>query len=159
MSDEEVIFKDFTVKRRPIVFGISGVKYHCIPAIGVEDLQQIGKVFKNAKPLEATDEAADVMSNLDAHVETMRQAFRLFLQPESYEDFLEKLKDRNDPVDINQLLEIVQWVLAKYTNRPTEPSSTSSGTSPADDGGTDSTDGVPDEASIPWSLVQLDSST
>lgn len=160
MSEEEVIFRDFTVKRRPIAFGISGVKYHCIPAIGTEDLQQIAKVFKKRPTVvETGDETADTLANIEAHMETMRQAFRLFLQPESYDDFLLKLKDRVDPVDVNQLTEIVGWVIGKYTKDPTEPSLTSSDTSPNDDDGSGSTAGVPLKTSTPWNLTQLDSST
>lgn len=135
MSDE-VIFRDFTKKRRPITFQIDDVLFHCVPALGVTELQDISRVFRGVKI--DNEEKVDI----DATLAKMQLIFKVFLQPESHEAFVVKLKDRKQPVEPLQLLEIVQWIVEIYTNRPTQPSLSSSTGSPTDDGGTDSTAGA-----------------
>lgn len=136
---EEVQFRDFTRKRKPVRFKIDDDMFECVPALGTEDIQALVTVFRGTQT-EGDD--VDEIDRTTAVITKIREAFRLFLLPESYEIFLRRLGDRKNPIDALQLLEIVQWIVEIYTKRPTEPSSNSSSGSQIADGGTDSTAGV-----------------
>lgn len=134
---DEVIFRDFTVKRKPVAFGISGVRYRCVEALGTETLQELVNVYRNSNLQEAVKE-----HDADKIMASVHQIFKIFMLEDSYGDFIMKLKDKRDPVDIRQLMEIVAWIVEVYTKRPLEQSSTSSPTSETDDAGTSSEGGA-----------------
>lgn len=85
----------------------------------------------------------------------LRELFALCLQPESYERFVARLQDRNNPVDVQELPEIVVYLFEEFGLRPTRPSSDSSGSPESQDGGTRSTD----EPSLPASTSTTLTST
>lgn len=143
MTQQEVIFKDFTRKRQKVAFGISGVTYECVEALGTEALQDLTKLYRGGDM-----QSALKVNDADVVMATIRSMFKIFLQDESYEPFVEKLKDRKDPVDIHQLLEIVAWIVEVYSGRPLEPSESSSSTSANGEAGTGSTAGAQLEESI-----------
>lgn len=137
---EEIQFKDFTRKRKPVQFKIDDDVFDCVTALGTEDIQELITVFRGTGSVE--DDNADEISKTAAVIARIREAFKLFLLPDSYVVFLERLKDRRNPVDPLQLLEIVQWIVEIYTKRPTEPSPNSSSGSQIVDGGIALTDGA-----------------
>lgn len=135
---QEVHFRDFTKKRVPIRFKIDDDIFECVPTLVIDDIQQISTLLKNRV---SGDESTDV--DIDETLAQMRTIYKLFLLAESYEIFHTRLSDRRNPIDTQQLLEIVMWIVELYTKRPTVPSSDSPNGSPTDDGGTDSTAGAP----------------
>jgi hypothetical protein len=137
---EEIHFRDFTRKRKPVRFKIDDDVFVCVPALGTEDIQELVTVFRGTQSDD--DSESDEVGKTAVVIGKIREAFRLFLLPDSYEVFVHRLGDRKNPIDPLQLLEIVQWIVAIYTKRPTEPSPTSSTGSEIDDGGTDSTAGA-----------------
>lgn len=153
MSDE-VIFRDFTKKRKPVRFKLDDEIFECVVAIAIEDLQHVVQVFRDS-PDEVGDDV-DELSNVAKVMNKMRAAFKVILRDESYETFLMKLKDRENPVDPAQLLEIIQWVVPIYTKDHTAPSLNSSASSPSDGAGTDSTAGAQQVALSPFGLTLPD---
>jgi hypothetical protein len=152
-DDTEVIFRDFTKKRKPVVFGIDGVMYRCIKALGTESLQDLMRTYRSGELQEALK-----TSDADRIMEFMRAMFKIFLLDESYEPFVLKLRDKEDPVDIHQLLEIVRWVVEVYTNRPSEPSEISSTGSLDGDAGTSSEAGARLAELLPLNEIPVNSS-
>lgn len=144
MTESQVIFRDFTRKHRPVAFGIDGVRYECVVALGTDALQDLMRLYRGSKMKAALD-----ANDADSIMQFLRDMFEIFLLEDAYERFVEKLRDKKAPVDIHQLLEIVAWIVEVYTARPLGPSSDSSNTSQSDDAGTFSTAGAPPEPSIP----------
>lgn len=79
----------------------------------------------------------------------LKQALELALLPESYKRFSERLQDKSNPIDDDQLSEVILWLLEAYGMRPTRPSQPSSDGSPAQESGMSSTDAQPQQASTP----------
>lgn len=147
---EEIFFRDFTRVHKPVRFKIDTDVFECVPALGVDGIQEIVQVFRGTQS-DDDETAGTQIDKIAAMIGRIREAFKLFLLPDSYTLFLHKLGDRKNPVDVKMLLDITQWIVEIYTKRPTEPSSNSLDSSPIDDGGTSSTDFALETASIPWS--------
>jgi hypothetical protein len=79
-------------------------------------------------------------------VALLKQALKFVLLPESYERFSARLKDRHNPIDDDQLADVVLWLLEQYGLRPTAPSQPSSDGSPSPESGTSSTESTQPEA-------------
>ncbi len=140
---DQVVFKDFTKKRSEIAFGLDGETFECVKALAPDDLQKFALAMQGNGSEEKI--AIDVM------LERVKNAFGFVLQDEAKPRFLAKFSDRENPVDIEQLTDIVGWLTEQYTARPTEPSSDSLTGSPSDGFGTSSPVGAAFAESIPSS--------
>jgi hypothetical protein len=131
---DQVQFKNFSRAKTNIHFDIEGVDYDCVNAIGATKLQQAIMVFRNAK-----DD-----TNEENVIDRLLGVLKFFIKPESFKVFHANVTnvDNEDPVDMVQLKDLLEWLIEVYGMRPTSPSSTSSSSSAADDGGTSSTDGA-----------------
>jgi hypothetical protein len=125
---EPVKFKDFTRKRTPIFFTIEEERFDCIVGLPVETLQEVA--------LRAGD-----VNNTNAY-DSMKEFFKLVIQPESVDRLLAMMKDRDNPLEMEQATDIFMWLLEVYGLRPTTSSSGSSDGSPTDGAGTLSTVGA-----------------
>lgn len=151
---DEVIFRDFTQKRSPIAFGLDGQRFYCVKALSADALQDLMRPLRGGKL-----QAALKDESVDDVMDIIRDMFEIFLLDDSFPSFLEKLRDKNDPVDVNQIVEIVSWVVERYAARPTQPSPSSSDGSPSGDGGTSSTAGAQLAESIRLNEISASSST
>ena len=121
--------RDFTKKREPVWFTIDPERYDCYAVLPLEDLQAFAETI-------GTDVS---VANV---IDKIKLVMKLVMEPESYDRFLVRMANRQDPVDPRQLMEIAEWLVEVYTNRPTaQPSSSSSG-SPAVEPGSSSTAGA-----------------
>jgi hypothetical protein len=143
MSDEAVIFRDFSRKRRPIFFTIDEERFDCHKALGIAELQEAMSKFRSAR-----DEKEDVTAENVLH--KLSAAMSILLKPESHTRFMDALFDqtREEPIDMEQLTEIFHWLIEQYTRRPTQAVPDSSNSSQDGNAGTDSPDGAPLPASI-----------
>jgi hypothetical protein len=138
LDESEVQFKDFTVKRERIVFAVDPDRFECVPALMPDALQDVVGKFRG-------DEFTESLKKRDMEriMKGIRDIFGIFLlDDDHYDRFVARLSNRQNPIDIQQLVAIIGWVIERYTNRPTVPSSSSSDGSQPDDGGTSSTDGA-----------------
>lgn len=136
-DDAEIYFKDFTVPRRRVVFRVAPDEFECVPALPPDALQEMMTKFRGA------DFADAIKSHNVEHVMNgIRDIFKIFILDEHYDVFLTRMSDRRNPVDTQQLLQIVQWIIEVYTKRPTEPSQSSSTGSLDGDAGTSSAGGA-----------------
>lgn len=101
-SDDEVGFHTFSVN------GEQFAAYRIVPGAYMLELAKVAKA-----PVE--QQAVAAMTFLDQ-----------VLEPDSAERFAERMRDPVKPIDIEQAMEVAQWLLADvYTKRPTTPSSRS----------------------------------
>lgn len=129
--------KDFTKQRDEITFVIAPDTFHAWPAMAADVLINYAARLQNMVSGSAADQFGvykDVLSEV--------------LQPESYARFVERMGDKANPVDLEQLDAVTSWLFEQYGLRPTQPSGPSS-TGPSDPApGTGSTASTPVEVSI-----------
>jgi hypothetical protein len=137
VADQQAKFRDFTKKRSPVYFTVGDDTFHCVKALSPVKLQEF---IRTARRSETTE---------DNILERITGAMKFILTKDDYPRFLEIMDDDDDPLDVEQLLEILAWAVETYGVRPTEASSSSSTTSANDGAGTSSTAGAPAVESIP----------
>lgn len=127
---DEVIVKDFSRQRKRIVIRLDGQEYDARPAIGLPTLQRVQAIQRKYKDpaLDKTDMFAEM--------------FEVLLKTEDAARFLVKLQDEDEPVDVDQLQEMVAYVMERNGGRPTGESLASANGSFDGQPGTPSTDGV-----------------
>ena len=116
--------KDFTRKRDRVLFRIDDDVFEAAPALPAETLSEFAAQFGTVGESESAHERFQVMTS----------ALELVLLPDSYTRFRERLRDRAQPIEIDQLSDCLVWLLEQYGLRPTQPSYSLS-------------DGLPDPAS------------
>jgi hypothetical protein len=131
------MFKDFTKKRVPVKFQVDDDIFECVPGLSIFALQDVMKLWRGSDLTQAIKDG-----DANKVIEVLTGIFKVFMVTESFERFMPRLADTRQPIDTQQLLEIVSWIVEVYTKRPTEPSPDSSDTSPNGDGGTSSLAGV-----------------
>lgn len=127
----DVEMRDFSKKREPIRFRINGAELTAKPAIGMATVQRVIRLNEEMAQASGSEKLA-----------RLSDLFGMLLHSKSKDAFDAVLADEDDPVDADQLLEMLNFVMEKQGLRPTVPSSASS-ESP-DDGkpGTPGADGV-----------------
>lgn len=125
---DDVRFKDFTKKRKPVFFTVEGERFDCYAAIALPSLQEIVEVSRNF--------------STETAVESFAAFFAIVMEPENAARMEVLLRDKKNPLDQEQAVEIMQWLLEVYGLRPTQPLSESSPGSPTDNAGTPSEAGV-----------------
>lgn len=95
----------------------------------------------------------DTQKTIDAFMATIK----LVLLPDSAELFLQRMRDMENPIDMEQVNEVIPWLMEKYGLRPTQPSENSSDGQPGQESGTPSTETQPVEESISSPSLPIDS--
>lgn len=130
--------KDFTRKRKRLVFRIDDDLFEAAAALPGETLVQFAKRFADI------DDAP-----LDQKIHVITDALALVLLPDSQALFAKRFGDLEQPIEYEQAADVITWLMEEYGHRPTEPSSPSSTGQPSLASGTSSTDAQPPQASIP----------
>ena len=129
--------RDFTRKRKRLNFQIDGDTFEAASVLP-------GDVF--AEFVSAYNGTADTETYQQQH-DLLKQALELALLPESWERFSARLKDKSNPIDDDQLSDVIMWLLEEYGMRPTQPSQPSSDGPASPESGTSSTGNTPAEES------------
>lgn len=131
--------KDFSKKRKDIVFKIDDDVFHAVPVIPAETMIEFAESITSADP---TKMAPAEM------VGALRRVIEMVLVPDSLAVFQRRMRDPLNPIDMEQLDDIVTWLFEEYGMRPTqELPSSSAGGSPVVPGIT-SMGTLPDAVSI-----------
>lgn len=131
--------KDFTKKRTPLQFRIDDDIFDATPTVPAETMIEFAESMTSADP---TQMAPKEMVGL------LRGVIEVVLLEESLARFKARMKDKANPIDMEQLDGIVSWLFEEYGMRPTnESSSSSAGDSPVVPGITSMVT-LPDVASI-----------
>lgn len=130
--------KDFSRKRERLIFRIDDDIFEAATALPGKTLARFASRFAD---IEETP--------FDKQLDLFADALGLVLLPESNSRFQKRLDDLENPIELEQASDVIQWLLECYGLRPTGPSSDSS-TGPASPAsGTSSTDAQQPTASIP----------
>lgn len=131
--------KDFTKKRHPIQFKVDDDIFDAAPVVAAQTMIDFTESMSSADPTKMSPkEMVGLLGNV----------IEMVLLPSSLTRFKERMRDRVNPIDLEQLDEIVSWLFEEYGMRPTqEPSSSSAGGSALVPGIT-STATLPDVVSI-----------
>jgi hypothetical protein len=128
--------KDFSRSNQLIVFTADGDTFRCAPGAAAILIGDVVSDINTAK---------DVKDQLRFIIEF----FDLILVDESAELLKQRLRSKENPIDVGQALAIVEYITEEMSVRPTQPSSRSSAGSATGETGTSSTAGAPNETSIP----------
>lgn len=136
--------KDFSRPRPKVAFTIDGDTFDAAPAIPAETLAEFATRYENAGDADTAR----------SQYQTLVSVLELVLLPHSYALLQERLRDRERPVDLDQLNDIIVWLMERYGLRPTQPSPTSSDGPASPVSGTSSTAPTPaaestSQASLP----------
>lgn len=109
--------KSFAKNRKRIPFRVddSGDVFEAAPAIPAEILAEFASRFSS---LDGTDTSKSF--------QTIVEVLELVLLPDSFTRLRARMSDRENPVEIDQLNDLILWLLGEYGLRPTQPSSDSS---------------------------------
>lgn len=129
--------KDFSRKRERILFVVDEEEFEAAVALPAEIFVQFTVRFNEYTETEGWKESYEA---LDA-------ALDLVLLTDSYERLHARFSDKTKPVDLDQMADIIMWLLEQYGLRPTQPSSDSSDGQPSPEPGTSSTENSPAEES------------
>lgn len=104
--------KSFTKKRERISFEIDGDEFEAAEAIPADELARAITTLNSTNP-----ETASATAQMDAFKSFMETC----LFPESYERFAYRLGNKANPIDIDQVNAISEWLVEQYGLRPTRP--------------------------------------
>lgn len=130
--------KDFSRDRKKIQFKIDDDVFECRPALAADVLLDFTEKFNGIKD---EDDAAQSRAIL---VDVLHEV----LLPASFDRFRERMADRDNPVDMPQANEVIEWVFSEYGLRPTQPSSDSPNGQSSPASGMNSTENAPAVVSI-----------
>lgn len=121
--------KDFTRAHERIRFRIDADTFEAARALPGRTLTEFGKRFSDIGKLP-----------VDQQVDGILEALGLVLLPDSAARISKRLGDLENPVELEQAMEVIMWLLERYGLRPTQPSSNSAGGPDSPVSGTSSTD-------------------
>lgn len=122
--------QDFTETKSRVKFKLDGDVFYGVRDLAVELALEFSAQSEKLN--------SDDVSTQD-RIDTFKQVVRLLLEPESAELFLRRMRDPANPVGINKITEITNWLFEQYSLRPLEPGSDSSTGSDNPESGTNST--------------------
>lgn len=128
--------RDFTKKRKRLDFRIDGDTFEAASVLP-------GDVF--AEFVTAYNGTADTETYQQQH-DMLKSALKLALLPDSWQRFDARLRDKTNPIDDDQMSDVVLWLLEEYGMRPTQPSQPSSDGPASPESGTSSTENTQPEA-------------
>lgn len=130
--------RDFSKKRKDITFRVDDDVFQAARGVPAEVLLDFATEFAG---METT-------ATVDQQLKAFRSMLEVVLVPESLERFSQRMRDRANPIEIDQVEEIVTWLMEQYGLRPTEVPSSSPGGLSAPGPGTSLTGSTPGEVSI-----------
>lgn len=134
VNDQDAVnIKDFTLKRKRILFKLDDDVFEARSKISLALMQDMMRVGKSMESIEK-----------DGKFERIVEVFNNLLVPASAERFAQRVTTNNDAEAVDareELIPILFWLLEQYGLRPTQPSSDSSTGSPSESDGTTSTVG------------------
>jgi len=138
--------KSFTKVRKELKFEIDGDVFEAAPALPADTLMDFATQF------EGMDENDGAKAQL-----AMVTVLETVLVPESFQHFRARMGDPQQPIELDQVNDVVQWIMSEYGMRPTLPSERSSDGSPSPESGTSSTENTQAEVSISAISLPTDS--
>lgn len=133
MASTDVNYRDFTKAKKSVEFQIDDDMFVAPKVLPIPVLQQLAG-------------AADALKTNTSTVAALSQIVEIFdivLIDSSAVRLRERINSKEEPVDLEQLTDILFWLLEVYGLRPTQSSSDSSAGLPSEPSGLLLTAGVP----------------
>jgi hypothetical protein len=108
--------RDFSRKRKRLNFTIDSEEFDAAPALPGDIYAEFVTIYSSTGETETYQDQHDAL----------KRALALALIDESYERFQARLRDKTNPIEDDQVGDIVLWLLEEYGMRPTQPSPGSS---------------------------------
>jgi hypothetical protein len=131
--------RDFSRPRPSLAFTIDDDTFTPAPALPGDVYAEFVTLYNRTGRVENYQEQHDLL----------KAALQLALLPESWDRFAQRLADKTNPIDDDQMADVVLYLLEAYGLRPTQPSQPSSDGPPSPESGTSSTDTQPPQESTP----------
>lgn len=106
--------KDFSRKRKSIRFQVDDDVFEATPAIPAEVLTSFAVKFSDVDNLPAVE-----------RVSVLTEVLEMVLKTESFKLFRVRMNDRDNPIELDQINEVIMWLMEQYGQRPTQPLSES----------------------------------
>jgi len=129
----DVRFKDFSTPNQPVSFQVDGDLFEAPAVLPVPVMQEL---VVTADKLKNIGEDASVFT-------AMIEIFDVILVDASAARFRERVNSKTEPIGMQQIVDIMLWLLEAYGLRPTQPSSDSLTGALAEMSGTPSVAGAP----------------
>lgn len=139
--------RDFSRPRKRLTFTIDGETFEAAPVLPGDIYAEFVTRYNGTATTDTYQQQHDLLKG----------ALALALLPESYDRFANRLKDKANPIDDDQMADVILWLLEAYGLRPTQPSQPSSDGPASPESGTSSTDAQQLQASIPATFQPTDS--
>lgn len=139
--------RDFSRKRKRLDFRIDGETFEAAPGLPGDIYAEFVTLYNGTADTETYQQQHDLL----------KSALKLALLEESFARFTARLKDKANPIDDDQMADVVLWLLEEYGMRPTQPSQPSSDGPASPESGTSSTDEQQPQGSIPATFQPTDS--
>lgn len=127
----DVEVKDFS-NRADVQFRIDDDLFQGVPNIAALQLLEFANLSDQLTDASMADQPKIFKALVD-----------LLLTPDSALRFSERMGDRENPISIIQVQQVIEWLMERYGMRPTQPSGDSSSGSATPDAGTSLTANVP----------------
>ncbi|MFE6634656.1 hypothetical protein ACFVFT_15030 [Streptomyces tendae] len=127
--------RDFTKKRKRLDFTIDGDTFEAASVLPGDVFAEFVTAYNGTVETETYQQQHDLL----------KHALELALLPDSWQRFADRLQDKTQPIDDDQMSDVILWLLEEYGMRPTQPSQPSSDGSASPESGTSSTENTQPE--------------
>lgn len=132
--------KDFSRPRKRVAFTIDDDTFEAPPVIPAQILLDFTVRFESMSKKNKGGEVSPA-----ENLKIMSDLLELILIPASYQLFIKRLSDRENPIELSQLQDVIEWLLGQYGLRPTKSQDSFSNGPPNQETGTSWTGSTPDE--------------
>src|SRR6266576_1485581 len=108
--------RDFTRQPRVIEFKIDDDVFRCHPRLSAQTLIDF--------TLEV-EKLGDKMTS-EQGIQTMIGTLKMVLVPDSYTLFHDRMSNSSNPIELDQVNAVIEWIMGEYGLRPTQQPDTSS---------------------------------
>jgi hypothetical protein len=113
--------KDFTKERSRVLFRIDQDVFEATPALAPEvafELMDLGPQIQLAT--QSNDDEVATRRNSRQTMKLISDVLAKIMFPDSSARFVERMSSVTEPIDFEQLMSVIQWLLEQYGLRPTE---------------------------------------
>ncbi len=139
--------RDFTRQPRVIEFKIDDDVFRCHPRLSAQTLIDF--------TLEV-EKLGDKMTS-EQGIQTMIGTLKMVLVPDSYTLFHDRMSNSSNPIELDQVNAVIEWIMGEYGLRPTQQPDTSSAGPSSQVPGTSSTDVSQDRELISSGSISIGS--
>lgn len=109
MSEDSVLFKDFSDDRKPVLFSAQGERYEAFPALSIETVQELTLIANGI-------DESNILDGLD-------KFFSMVMDDDNLIRIKAQMRNKANPLTTTQAVDVMNWILEQYGLRPSQSSS------------------------------------